>query len=115
MNENTIFDKIIRREIPADIVFEDDICLAFRDIQPQAPIHILVIPKRVIAGVQYVTHDDMDLLGHLLIAAKQIAEEQGISADGYRLAINAGDHGGQTVEHLHIHLLGGRLMRWPPG
>ena len=110
-----LFCKIVSKEIPTDFVYEDENVIAFRDINPQAPTHILVIPKRVIAGVQYATHDDMDLLGHLLIAAKQIAEEQGISADGYRLAINAGDHGGQTVEHLHIHLLGGRPMQWPPG
>lgn len=115
MSDETIFSRIIRREIPADIVYEDDECLAFRDIQPQAPTHILIIPKKTIAGVQYAVTDDSQLLGHLLITAKQIAEKQGIAANGYRLTINAGDHGGQTVDHLHIHLLGGRAMQWPPG
>ena len=115
MNQETIFSKIIRREIPADIVYEDGQCLAFRDIQPQAPVHILVIPKKVIAGIQYATDTDAGLLGHLLVAAKCIAEEQGIASTGYRLTINAGDHGGQTVEHLHVHLIGGRAMQWPPG
>lgn len=109
----TIFSKIIRREIPADIVYEDDDCLAFRDIQPQAPTHILVIPKEVIAGVQHAAPEHGPLLGHLLLTARQIAAEQGLA--GYRLVINAGDDGGQTVAHLHIHLLGGRPMQWPPG
>ena len=115
MSEETIFSKIIRREIPADIVYEDDDCLAFRDIQAQAPIHILVIPKKIIPGVQHAKDTDAELLGHLLIAAKKIAEQLGIAADGYRLTINAGENGGQTVDHLHVHLLGGRAMRWPPG
>ena len=91
-----------------------DSCLAFRDIQPQAPVHILVIPKKVIAGIQHATDTDAGLLGHLLVAAKCIAEEQGIASTGYRLTINAGDDGGQTVEHLHVHLIGGRAMGWPP-
>ena len=111
----TIFSKIIRREIPADIVYEDDACLAFRDIQPQAPTHILVIPKRVVAGVQHAASEHGPLLGHLLLKASQIAAEQGLAATGYRLVINAGDDGGQTVAHLHVHLLGGRPMQWPPG
>ena len=115
MAEETIFRKIIRREIPADIVYEDDECLAFRDIQPQAPTHILVIPKKVIAGVQEATDDDAPLLGYLLVVARQIAEEQGVAAGGYRLVINAGADGGQTVSHLHVHLLGGRPFKWPPG
>ena len=115
MSEETIFSKIIRREIPADIVHEDDQCLAFRDIQPQAPTHILVIPKKVIAGVQCAGTDDAILLGHLLVTARQIAVTEGIANNGFRLVINAGDNGGQTVDHLHIHLLGGRPLRWPPG
>tara|TARA_B100000676_G_scaffold300712_1_gene346775 strand:- start:926 stop:1273 length:348 start_codon:yes stop_codon:yes gene_type:complete len=115
MSEETIFSKIIRREIPADIVHEDDQCLAFRDIQPQAPTHILVIPKKIIAGVQCAVADDAVLLGHLLVTARQIARAEGIAADGFRLVINAGDNGGQTVDHLHVHLLGGRPLRWPPG
>ena len=115
MSEETIFSKIIRREIPADIVYEDSDCLAFRDIQPQAPTHILVIPKEVVAGVQHAAPEHGPLLGHLLLKASQIAEEQGLAATGYRLVINAGDDGGQTVAHLHVHLLGGRPMQWPPG
>ena len=115
MSEETIFSKIIRREIPADIVHEDDQCLAFRDIQPQAPTHILVIPKKIIAGVQCAVADDAALLGHLLVTARQIARAEGIAADGFRLVINAGENGGQTVDHLHVHLLGGRPLRWPPG
>ena len=115
MSETTIFSKIIRREIPADIVFEDDQCLAFHDIQPQAPTHILVIPKKAIAGVQYAEASDAALLGHLLVTARQIAETEGIATAGFRLVINAGDHGGQTVDHLHVHLLGGRPLQWPPG
>ena len=115
MSETTIFSKIIRGEIPADIVFEDDQCLAFRDIQPQAPTHILVIPKKAIAGVQYAEAGDAALLGHLLVTARQIAETEGIATAGFRLVINAGDHGGQTVDHLHVHLLGGRPLQWPPG
>ena len=111
----TIFSKIIRREIPADIVYEDSDCLAFRDIQPQAPTHILVIPKEVVAGVQHAAPEHGPLLGHLLLKASQIAKEQGLAAAGYRLVINAGDDGGQTVAHLHVHLLGGRPMQWPPG
>lgn len=115
MSEETIFSKIIRREIPAAIVYEDDDCLAFRDIQPQAPTHILVIPKEAVAGVQRATPEHGRLLGHLLLKASQIAAEQGLAATGYRLVINAGDDGGQTVAHLHVHLLGGRKMQWPPG
>ena len=111
----TIFSKIIRREIPADIVYEDDDCLAFRDIQSQAPTHILVIPKEVVAGVQHAAPKHGPLLGHLLLKASQIAADQGLAATGYRLVINAGDDGGQTVAHLHVHLLGGRPMQWPPG
>ena len=115
MSEETIFSKIIRREIPADIVYEDDDCLAFRDIQPQAPTHILVIPKEVVAGVQHAAPEHGPLLGHLLLKASQIAAEQGLAAAGYRLVINAGADGGQTVDHFHVHLLGGRPMQWPPG
>ena len=115
MSEETIFSKIIRREIPADIVHEDDQCLAFRDIPPQAPTHILVIPKKVITGMQHAGVDDAVLLGHLLVTARKIAIAEGIASDGFRLVINAGDNGGQTVNHLHIHLLGGRPLRWPPG
>lgn len=111
---STIFDKIIQREIPADIVYEDDQALAFKDINPQAPVHILVIPKKPIPRVSEAEPDDQALLGHLLMTVKQIAAEAGL-ADGYRIVINNGKDGGQTVDHLHLHILGGRFMQWPPG
>ncbi|MFQ3680322.1 MAG: histidine triad nucleotide-binding protein [Pseudanabaenaceae cyanobacterium] len=111
---DTIFSKIIRREIPADIVFEDDRALAFRDINPQAPVHILVIPKHPIAMVAEAQPADEPLLGHLLVVAAQVAREQGLT-NGYRLVINNGADAGQTVFHLHLHLLGGRSLQWPPG
>ncbi len=111
---DTIFSKIIRREIPADIVYEDDLCLAFRDIAPQAPIHILVIPKKAIPKLADATSDDHALMGHLLLKVKQVAEEAGLD-NGYRVVINTGVDGGQTVDHLHLHILGGRYMEWPPG
>ena len=111
---NTIFGKIIRREIPADIVYEDDLAIAFKDITPQAPTHILVIPKKPIARIENVTDDDQLLMGHLLLTAHKIAKESGLN-NGYRLVINNGADGGQTVEHLHLHILGGRQMIWPPG
>ncbi len=111
---DTIFSRIINREIPADIVYEDDLCLAFRDVNPQAPVHILIIPKQPIPRLTDVTEEDQPLLGHLLLVANRIAEEQGI-ADAYRLNINNGAGAGQSVFHLHIHLLGGRSFTWPPG
>lgn len=110
MAGETIFSKIIRREIPADIVFQDERVTAFRDINPQAPVHILIIPNKVIPTVNDVTSDDEAVLGYLFIAAKQIAEQEGIAADGYRLLVNCGQHGHQEVFHLHVHLLGGRPM-----
>ena len=115
MSAETIFSKIIRREIAADIVHEDELCLAFRDINPQAPVHILVIPKETLRGIQASGAQHRDLLGHLLVVARQVAEREGLASSGYRCVINAGGDGGQTVDHLHIHLLGGRQMQWPPG
>ena len=111
----TLFEKIIAREIPADIVFEDQHCLAFRDISPKAPVHILVVPKRVIARVAESGVSDSALLGHLLVTAAQIARAEGIAESGFRLVINNGPDGGESVPHLHVHLLGGRPMAWPPG
>jgi len=111
----TLFEKIIAREIPADIVFEDDQCLAFRDISPQAPVHILIIPKKSITRIGAAQSDDQSLLGHLLLTAAEIARRENIAPTGYRLVINNGSHGGETVPHLHIHLLGGRRLNWPPG
>ena len=115
MPEDTIFSKIIAKEIPADIVFETDSVLAFRDIAPQAPTHILIIPKKPIVNVSDASEDDGALLGELMLAAKKIAEEQGLTQDGYRLVINNGERAGQTVFHLHMHLLAGRPFGWPPG
>jgi len=110
---DTLFAKIIRREIPAEIVYEDEHVLAFRDINPQAPVHILVIPKRPIPQLAAATDGDQALLGHWLLTARHIAAAQGL--EGYRIVINNGSEGGQTVFHLHLHILGGRLMAWPPG
>ncbi|AZB72437.1 histidine triad nucleotide-binding protein [Synechococcus elongatus] len=114
MSEDTIFGKIIRREIPADIVYEDELCLAFRDVAPQAPVHILVIPKQAIANLDGASPEHQALLGHLLLTVKAIAAQEGL-ADGYRTVINTGPAGGQTVYHLHLHVLGGRSLAWPPG
>ncbi len=111
---DTIFSKIIRKEIPADIVYEDDLALAFRDLYPQAPVHILIIPKQPIVSLAEAKASDTQLLGHLLIVVKQIADQEGLE-DGYRVVINTGSDGGQTVFHLHLHLLGKRAMAWPPG
>ena len=110
----TIFQKIINKQIPADILYEDDKCLAFRDLNPQAPVHILIIPKKSIAKLVDFRDDDKTLLGHLMIVAKKIAKDQGID-DAFRLVINNGAGAGQTVFHLHLHLLGGRPFSWPPG
>ncbi len=112
---DTIFSKIIRREIPADIVFEDDDILGFRDVNAQAPTHVLFIPKRVIATLNDLASEDAELIGRMVLAATSFAKEQGFADDGYRLVINCNDDGGQSVHHLHLHLLGGRRMTWPPG
>jgi histidine triad (HIT) family protein len=111
---DTIFGKIIRKEIPADIVYEDDLVLAFKDISPQAPVHILVIPKKPLAQISDAESEDHALMGHLLLTAKDVAQQAGLE-NGYRLVINNGLDGGQTVYHLHLHILGGRQMGWPPG
>ncbi|PSB11669.1 histidine triad nucleotide-binding protein [Pleurocapsa sp. CCALA 161] len=111
---DTIFGKIIRREIPADIVYEDDLALAFRDVNPQAPTHILIIPKKPIVRLSESSQADTALMGHLLMTVKKVAEQENLS-NGYRVVINNGTHGGQTVDHLHLHLLGDRFMGWPPG
>lgn len=110
----TIFSKIIRREIPAEIVYEDNLALAFKDVNPQAPVHILVIPKQPIAKLSDAESPDHALMGHLLLTVKRVAAQVGLD-NGYRVVINCGDDGGQTVNHLHLHILGGRGMGWPPG
>ena len=111
---DTIFGKIIRREIPANIVYEDDLCLAFTDVNPQAPTHILVIPKKPIPKLEEAQEEDHRLLGHLLVTVKKVAQQAGLN-NGYRVVINNGNDGGQTVDHLHLHILGGRSLSWPPG
>ncbi|HUJ72964.1 MAG TPA: histidine triad nucleotide-binding protein [Verrucomicrobiae bacterium] len=112
---DNIFSKIVRKEIPAKIVYEDDRAVAFRDIDAKAPIHILVVPKKDLARISEATAADEPLLGHLLTVAAEIARREGIDATGYRLVINKGAHAGESVPHLHVHLLGGRAMSWPPG
>ena len=111
----TLFEKIITREIPADIVYEDDLVLAFRDINPKAPIHILIIPKKPIPRIAEAIPEDHQVLGHLLLKAREVADETGLTEKGYRLVINNGSDAGETVPHLHLHILGGRTMIWPPG
>ena len=111
----TLFEKIIARQIPAKIAHEDELCIAIHDISPQAPVHVLVIPKKVIARVGAATTADQALLGHLLLTAGNLAKKLGVSESGYRLVINSGADGGETVPHLHVHLLGQRPLTWPPG
>lgn len=112
---DTLFAKIIRREIPADIVYEDDDVLAFRDVNPQAPQHVLFIPKRAIATLNDLTETDAVLIGKLVLTATRYAKDEGFAEDGYRCVINCNRDGGQSVYHLHLHLLGGRALAWPPG
>ncbi|MBX2810828.1 MAG: histidine triad nucleotide-binding protein [Myxococcales bacterium] len=113
-SEPTIFSRIINREIPADIVFEDDKVLAFRDIHPAAPVHILIIPKEPIDQISHMKAENAPLLGHMVWVATQVAEKESLN-NGYRLVMNNGNEGGQSVYHIHLHLLGGRQMAWPPG
>ena len=110
----TIFEKIIAREIPADILHEDDHCIAIRDIDPQSPTHFLVIPKQVIPRIGEAVLEDQTVLGHLLLVVGRVADSEGLEK-GFRVVINNGSQGGETVPHLHIHVLGGRQMSWPPG
>lgn len=110
--QDTIFTKIIKREIPADIVFENDDVLAFKDINPLAPVHILIIPKKQIPTINDVEEGDAVLMGKIILAAKAIAKEQGIAEDGYRLVFNCNENGGQTVFHIHCHLIGGKKLKW---
>lgn len=112
---STIFGKIIRGEISADIVYEDDEILAFKDVAPQAPIHILIIPKKEIATLNDLTPEDASLVGRIFLVAKELAIKLGVEKDGYRLVFNCNEDGGQTVYHIHLHLLAGRVMTWPPG
>ena len=111
----TIFQKIIDREIPAKLAHEDDLCIAIHDINPQAPVHVLVIPKKPIARVAEATVADQAVLGHLLLTAAALAKKMGVAESGFRIVINNGRDGGETVPHLHVHLLGQRPLGWPPG
>ena len=112
---STIFSQIINRELPAEIIYEDDTCLAFKDINPKAPIHIMIIPKKEIISMATVTDADREILGHLMLKASKIAKDMGIEESGYRIVVNTNKDAGQSVYHLHLHLLGGRSMSWPPG
>ena len=111
----TLFEKIIDREIAAQIVFEDDLVLAFRDIKPAAPVHVLIVPKKPIARIAQAKPEDHKVLGHLLLKAAEVAAQLGLNQNGYRLVINNGPDAGESVPHLHCHILGGRHMAWPPG
>ena len=110
-----IFCGIAAGEVPATVVYEDDDAVAFRDLNPQAPTHVLVIPRRHIASIDAMSDGDEAMIGRVFAAARAVAQQEGIDATGYRLVTNIGDHGGQTVGHLHVHVLGGRSMKWPPG
>ena len=111
---SAIFEKIINREIPSEILYEDERCIAIRDVNPQAPVHALVIPKKLIPRIADAEEGDSETIGHLLLIAKQVARTEELE-QGFRIVINNGSDGGETVPHLHVHLLGGRQMKWPPG
>ncbi len=111
----TLFEKIVAREIPASIVYEDDLVLAFRDIKPQAPVHVLIIPKKPIVRISEATAEDKQVLGHLVLKAGEVAQQLGLANSGFRLVFNNGPDAGEAVPHLHCHILGGRAMGWPPG
>lgn len=114
MSQKTIFKKIIDGEIPADVVMENEHCLAFRDVDPQAPVHVLVIPKKEVLNVAALADEDQELAGHLLLMVRDVAKKLELD-NGYRVIANCGQEGGQSVDHLHFHVLGGRQLKWPPG
>jgi histidine triad (HIT) family protein len=111
----TIFEKIVAREIPAKFIFEDEEIVAFHDVKPQAPVHFLVVPRKAIPRIAQAAPEDQALLGRLLLVARDLAKQLGLNETGFRIVINNGRNGGETVPHLHVHVLGGRPMRWPPG
>lgn len=115
MNDDCLFCKVAAGDVPADIVYEDEQLVAFRDISPQAPVHVLLIPREHVASLDDAAEADRAVLGDLLLLAGELARAEGVAEEGYRTVINTGDFGGQTVHHLHVHLLGGRSMSWPPG
>jgi histidine triad (HIT) family protein len=110
-----LFCKVLEKKIPADVVYEDEHAVAFRDIRPMAPTHVLVIPRKHIAAIHDLTEEDVGTIGRVMLAARAVAHKEGLEAGGYRLVINDGDAAGQTVHHIHVHLLGGRNLTWPPG
>lgn len=112
---STLFTRIINREIPADIVYEDDQAIAFNDIDPQAPLHVLIVPKKEIPTINDISEEDEALVGHLFRIAAQLAHEKGLAEDGYRVVMNCNEYGGQSVYHIHLHMMGGRRMGWPAG
>jgi len=114
MSQETIFTKIINREIPADIVYEDEDTLAFKDINPQAPFHVLIIPKKAIATINDINPENSHLVGNLYVVAAKLAKQHNFAENGYRVVMNCNEHGGQTVYHIHLHMLGGKEMGWPP-
>lgn len=111
----TLFEKICQGGIPADIVYQDELCVCFRDIAPQAPVHLLLVPRKPIARIAEAAEEDQELLGHMMTRIKIITAQEGLTENGFRLVINNGPNGGEAVPHLHIHILGGRQMQWPPG
>ena len=115
MSDKTLFEKICAREIPAEIIYEDDQCVCFRDISPQAPVHLLLVPRPPIPRLAEASDADQSLLGHLMLKVGEIARSQGLDANGFRLVVNNGPDGGEAVPHLHLHILAGRAMQWPPG
>ncbi len=115
MSEKTLFEKIYDGEIPASIVYQDDMCCCFRDIDPKAPTHLLLVPRKPIARIEKATADDAVILGHLMLKVGEIARQEGLSEGGFRVVINNGPDAGEAVPHLHLHILGGRSLQWPPG
>jgi len=115
MPGKTLFEKIADREIPADIVYEDDQCICFRDINPQAPVHLLIVPRKPITRISETVDDDAAILGHLLLTANKVSKQEGFADSGFRTVINNGKDGGEEVPHLHLHILAGRKLNWPPG
>ena len=113
--EKTLFEKIYDGEIPADIVYKDDLCACFRDISPQAPVHLLLVPRKPISRIELATEDDAALLGHLMFVAGEVARKMGLAESGFRIVVNNGADAGEAVPHLHPHILGGRFLQWPPG
>ncbi|MBQ2379998.1 MAG: histidine triad nucleotide-binding protein [Akkermansia sp.] len=113
--EKTLFQKIADKEIPSAMVYEDELCVAFRDITPVAPVHVLLVPRKPIPSIEAATAEDAALLGHLMLKVGEIARAEGLDEEGFRTVMNTGEDAGQTVPHLHIHIIGGRSLQWPPG